>query len=163
MKCSAVCRSTTFPAWAARPARLRGNPILAALLRLGVSRVRARARETLRRRPGHARGTGPARQSQGPSAAATVPDCLRHRRAGRSGLGAWTLFPRHVEVSFVTEPFEATIYLDDAVLLDPQGVPYTTPCTVGNLPVVPVTSNSSVRAGRVGMPASTTWPRRSRS
>ena len=51
-----------------------------------------------------------------------------------AGLGAWMLFPRHVEVSFVTEPFEATIYLDDAELLDPQGVPYTTPCTVDNLP-----------------------------
>ena len=97
-----------------------------------------------------------------PVAAATVPDC-RVSPCWPQRVGAWTLFPRHVEVSFVTEPFEATIYLDDAVLLIPRAFPIPRPAPSAISRRAPVTSNSSVRAGRVGMPASTTWPRRSRS
>jgi len=40
---------------------------------------------------------------------------------------------RLVDVSFVTDPFEARIYLDDEMLCKPDGKPYTTPCTV-NVP-----------------------------
>ena len=50
------------------------------------------------------------------------------------GLGVWTLFPQRVDVSFVTEPFEAKIYLDDSLQVDSQGAAYTTPCTVDRLP-----------------------------
>lgn len=39
-----------------------------------------------------------------------------------------------VDVNFITEPFEATIYLDGAALTQTDGTPYTTPCTVSNLP-----------------------------
>ena len=35
-----------------------------------------------------------------------------------------------VEVNFVTEPFEAKIYLDGELLRDPAQNPYTTPCTI---------------------------------
>ncbi len=39
-----------------------------------------------------------------------------------------------VRVNFVTEPFEATIQLDGVELLKPDGTPYTTPCTIPDLP-----------------------------
>jgi len=42
--------------------------------------------------------------------------------------------PASVDVSFITEPFEATIYLDGIPVLAPSGDAYTTPCTVPNLP-----------------------------
>ena len=42
--------------------------------------------------------------------------------------------PPLVPVSFVTHPFEATIWLDGRQLLDTGGSPYTTPCTVEGLP-----------------------------
>ena len=123
-----------FPSLGCRALPIAGNPILAALLRWVL---RACEREPERRfadaqamlaelaLPAQAKARLPRRRFL----AACVIAVL-----AAAGWGAWTLFPRHVEVSFVTEPFEATIYLDDAVLLDPQGVPYTTPCTVGNLP-----------------------------
>jgi hypothetical protein len=44
--------------------------------------------------------------------------------------------PARVDVSFVTDPFEATIYLDGELLRDPESPakkPYTTPCTVPGL------------------------------
>jgi serine/threonine protein kinase len=46
-------------------------------------------------------------------------------------------FPEHparVHVNFITEPFEATIYLDGRQQLQPDGRPYTTPCTIDDLP-----------------------------
>jgi hypothetical protein len=39
-----------------------------------------------------------------------------------------------VRINFVTEPFEATIELDGKQLLKPDGTPYTTPCTVPDIP-----------------------------
>ncbi len=42
--------------------------------------------------------------------------------------------PQLVDVSFVSNPFEARIYLDDKLLCKPDGEPYTTPCTVNGLP-----------------------------
>jgi serine/threonine protein kinase len=48
---------------------------------------------------------------------------------------AFCLFPRGpAGTNFVTEPFEATIYLDGELLRDGDGVPYRTPCTVVGLP-----------------------------
>ncbi len=38
-----------------------------------------------------------------------------------------------VGVNFVTEPYEATIYLDDRLLLDAAGAAYRTPCTIRGL------------------------------
>ena len=45
-----------------------------------------------------------------------------------------TAAPQLVDVSFVSDPFEAKIYLDDKLLRRPDGEPYTTPCTVSGLP-----------------------------
>lgn len=39
-----------------------------------------------------------------------------------------------VDVSFVTDPYEARIYLDDTLLVDSNDVAFTTPCTVDDLP-----------------------------
>jgi serine/threonine protein kinase len=46
----------------------------------------------------------------------------------------WTRPGERVRVNFVTEPFEATIQLDGVLLLKPDGTPYTTPCTISELP-----------------------------
>jgi serine/threonine protein kinase len=42
----------------------------------------------------------------------------------------WPSQPAVVDVSFITQPFGAMIYLDGNVLLQPDGAPYTTPCTI---------------------------------
>ena len=62
-----------------------------------------------------------------------------------AGLAAWaivpirvdrSMVPEPVDVSFVTDPFEANIYLDGVLLRDTEtDVPYSTPCTVERLPV----------------------------
>lgn len=46
----------------------------------------------------------------------------------------WPSPPPAVDVSFITEPFGATIYLDGRLLMQPDGIPYTTPCTVPSVP-----------------------------
>ncbi len=49
-------------------------------------------------------------------------------------IGSWPSRQERVWVNFVTEPFEATIEIDGAQLLKPDKTPYTTPCTVPELP-----------------------------
>jgi len=56
---------------------------------------------------------------------ATSPWWLRH---------VPLLGPRGVEVNFITRPYDATIYLDDVLQTDPDGMPYLTPCTIPNVP-----------------------------
>ena len=51
-----------------------------------------------------------------------------------AGLLWWTNRPELVRVNFITSPFEATIYLDGELLTDAEGIPYTTPCTVPDIP-----------------------------
>jgi serine/threonine protein kinase len=46
----------------------------------------------------------------------------------------WLTRPPRVNVNFITEPLEATVYLDDAPLPGPDGNSYRTPCTIQNLP-----------------------------
>jgi serine/threonine protein kinase len=46
----------------------------------------------------------------------------------------WATRPPRVHVNFVTYPFEATIYLDGTLLVDAEGHPRVTPCTVDDLP-----------------------------
>ncbi len=38
-----------------------------------------------------------------------------------------------MSISFVTYPYEATIYLDDQLLRNAASEPYTTPCTIDGL------------------------------
>ncbi len=49
----------------------------------------------------------------------------------------WPHRPEPIDVNFVTEPFEATIYLDDQLLRAADGVAYRTPCTVSGLSAGP--------------------------
>lgn len=52
-------------------------------------------------------------------------------------VAAWALWPTRVprvNVNFISEPFEATIYLDGKTLPSPDGSSYQTPCTILNLP-----------------------------
>jgi len=49
-------------------------------------------------------------------------------------IGIWASRPPRVHVNFITEPFEATIFIDDVRQVTPDGTPYTTPCTLENLP-----------------------------
>jgi eukaryotic-like serine/threonine-protein kinase len=52
-----------------------------------------------------------------------------------AALGLFMLWPlAPVTMTFVSSPFEATIYVDGQQLRDPHGDPYRTPCTVPNLP-----------------------------
>ena len=46
----------------------------------------------------------------------------------------WTNRVERVRINFITEPFEASIQLDGVRLLKPDGTPYTTPCTIPDLP-----------------------------
>ena len=46
----------------------------------------------------------------------------------------WTARPPRVHVNFVTDPFEATIFLDGQQQFKPDGTPWTTPCTIEDLP-----------------------------
>jgi len=52
-----------------------------------------------------------------------------------AALALFLLWPaRSVSVNFVSDPFEATIYVDGQLLREPGGDPYRTPCTVSSLP-----------------------------
>jgi len=49
-------------------------------------------------------------------------------------LGPWGDAPEHVHVNFITEPYDAEVYLNDTRWLEPDGTPYRTPCTIPDLP-----------------------------
>ena len=49
---------------------------------------------------------------------------------GAASVFFWLHRPPPVGVNFVTEPYEAMIYLDGQLLRAPDGAPYRTPCTV---------------------------------
>ena len=67
----------------------------------------------------------------------------------------WVGWPSRVDVNFITTPYEATIYLDDRPLLDADEIPYTTPCTVEDLPsgvyrvVFKLEGRPNLNAGRI--------------
>ena len=46
----------------------------------------------------------------------------------------WPSPPPAADISFITQPFGARIYLDGKLLVQPDGTPYTTPCTVPGVP-----------------------------
>ncbi len=53
---------------------------------------------------------------------------------GLAALGWWGFRPQRVQVNFVTDPYEATIYLDGTLQKDASGDSYRTPCTIEDLP-----------------------------
>ena len=62
-----------------------------------------------------------------------------------------------VDVSFITEPFGATIYLDGKLLLQPNGTPYTTPCTVPGVPARSHRVSFSAKMLPIWMSAKSMW------
>jgi serine/threonine protein kinase len=54
--------------------------------------------------------------------------------AGLSGIGYWFSRPPRVHVNFTTYPFEATVLIDGQQQTTLDGQPYTTPCTIEDLP-----------------------------
>jgi serine/threonine protein kinase len=125
-----------FPRLGRQANGVRNSPILATLLRL----VLHACEHEPARRPADARAMlaelavlrlVARRFSRRPLLAATCAAVV-------CAAGAWAAFfaPRHenlCDVTFVTEPYEAKIYLDGVVQCDPEGNAYTTPCTVRNL------------------------------
>lgn len=126
-----------FPSLGRRASCVRDNPALAALLRLVLHAcereperrpVDARAMLAELPVPGQSARRSPRRLVLAAICAAAVFTVM--------ALTAWMLAPWHAglcDVSFVTEPYEAKIYLDGVLQRDPEGNAYTTPCTVGNL------------------------------
>jgi eukaryotic-like serine/threonine-protein kinase len=122
-----------FPRLGDQSRRVGDDPILSGLLRLVL---RACEREPEKRFPDAramlAELDRPARTSAAP-ARRRAWGALAAVLLAAAGLSAWALWPRGVEVSFISDPFEAKIYLDDTLLVDSDGTPYTTPCTVEGL------------------------------
>ena len=48
--------------------------------------------------------------------------------------GFWLTFPKRVHVNFITEPWDASVYLDGEAWAAPDGTDYRTPCTIPDLP-----------------------------
>jgi hypothetical protein len=138
----------SFPSLGARAREIAGNPLLQRLNRLSL---RAAQRDPAKRF-----------QDAGAMLAELEASASRRRRFGRRVLawsacvalaavvvgailwhtGPWwrgdavqATAPTDVEVNFLTEPyFNATIYVDGELLVDAEGRPYTTPCTVPTVP-----------------------------
>jgi serine/threonine protein kinase len=127
-----------FPRLGPRADCVRSDPTLAALLRLVL--------HACEREPQQRPADAGAMLAELAVPGRTVPK--RSRRllfaavaaiaVGTAGVWtAWILSPsqgKPCDVSFVTDPYEAQVYLDDVVQRDPQGRPYTTPCTLYGLP-----------------------------
>jgi eukaryotic-like serine/threonine-protein kinase len=127
-----------FPRLGQRTNCVRNDPILATLLRL-VLHACERAPE---RRPVDAGAMLAELAMPGPAARRSARRRLLTAICAAALItvgtwAAWTLAPPQgdlCDVNFVTEPYEAKIYLDGVLQRDPEGNAYTTPCTVENLP-----------------------------
>jgi serine/threonine protein kinase len=115
---------------------VRGSPLLATLLRLVLH---ACEREP-QRRPADAQAMLAELDVQGRTAHRSprwrLLAAIAMAAVLVAGSAAWLLAHPHgkpCDVSFVTEPYDARIYLDGIVQRDTEGNPYTTPCTVPNL------------------------------
>jgi hypothetical protein len=123
-----------FPSLGEQLERVRSDPTLAALLQV-VLHACERQPE---RRPADAAAML-AELGQPPAIApirgrrrVLAAGCLLAAAAVALSIFPWT--PRErCDVNFVTDPFEARIYLDGVLQRDPAGKIYTTPCTVPDL------------------------------
>ncbi len=137
----------SFPSLGARAREIAANPVLQRLNRVSL---RAAQRDPMKRF-----------QDAGETLAELEASASR-RRFGRRilvwaagvvlavfvvGAVLWRTVPRQqpsvtkatappeVEVNFLTEPYyDATIYLDGKLLVNSDGKPYATPCTIPNVP-----------------------------
>jgi len=140
-----------FPALQSQAQAILADGRLAALNRVAIQacdpdrNVRFADASAMREELERLLGNEAAARSAG-SNRTSVARSTRFRRrvliAVSSGLGlltvagflGWRLAsPTRVDVNFVTDRFDAMIWLDGELLRDPAGTPYTTPCTVPNL------------------------------
>jgi hypothetical protein len=128
----------SFPRWSAEAIRARQHPILLALNRLVLRacqpdpRRRFQDAREMLDAPTELKAHARARRRRPVKLLAGVAACL----VATASLAVALLQgpARRVDVSFITTPFEAEIYLDGNRLADSQGMPYKTPCTVPDLP-----------------------------
>ena len=129
----------SFPRLGEKANQVARSPVLCTLIRLALGACQP---DPQQRFP-NARAMLAELTSSGPEAAACR--VRSRRRIGVSaacaaivlvaaGVWFWASRPPRVHVNFITHPFEASIYLDGTLLLEADNTPYTTPCTVENLP-----------------------------
>lgn len=128
-----------FPQLAARAKKIAAEPKLTALVQLALRACSAEPaarfrdaremREDLlaRRRDAQAQPTLRSRSRLIPAALATLS------LVAILAWAAWFMPPKRTHVNFITDPFEAAIYLDGR-LMQRDGEPYRTPCTIEDLP-----------------------------
>jgi len=128
-----------FPSLGEAVHELGKNPVLAVLNRLVLKACQPNPVDRHRdargmltdlevARPKTAEGSGRSPISMAVSAA-----CLVVALAAVAWALWLTRVPR-VTVNFISDPLEATIYLDGETLPSPDATPYQTPCTILNLP-----------------------------
>ena len=128
-----------FPSLGEHAEKFADDPILQRLNRLVLRACQTAPHARYEKCTGNARGVDPrtTERSQVVVSPRRLDRGLRRLRAARDFLTIfhrWTSQGERVRVNFVTEPFEATIQLDGVLLLKPDGTPYTTPCTIPELP-----------------------------
>ena len=130
----------TFPRLGERAGEVARTPVLCTLVRLTLGACQPDPRQRFQ--------DAPAMLAELDSDPQRLPNRTRRRRRTIScvcGLAAaialaaallWPTSPDLVQVNFITdEPlFEATIHLDGRELVRPDGTPFTTPCTVDDVP-----------------------------
>lgn len=131
-----------FPQLAARAMEVAAEPKLTALVQLALRACSAEPaarfrdaremREDLcaRRRAAEAQPTLHSRSRLIPAALASL------LLVAILVWAAWFMPPGRTHVNFITDPFEATVYLDGR-LMQRDGEPYRTPCTIDDLPTRP--------------------------
>ncbi len=125
-----------FPSLGRQAEIVRSDPLLAALLRMVLHACEAEPE----RRPADARAMLAELATPGEAASRLPRRLLLGTVAAAALCAAWAwaawIFtaPRDelCDVSFITDPYEAKIYVDGVLQRGPDG-PYTTPCTVPNL------------------------------
>ena len=128
----------SFPRLGERAKEIAGNPDLVNLARLTL----AACQPDPQQRFPDARTMLAELEEQGAGSATHRARTPRRLAAGVAALvialglvvGVWPTSPERVHVNFITDPFEATIYLDDELQVDQNQEPYKTPCTIEDLP-----------------------------
>jgi len=138
----------SFPQLGRRAPELAEDPILGALNRLVLracqgdpQRRFSNAREMLDALDASERETTAGRPRIGRRIVGAGVACLLVL-AAVAAVALWRpkappAVQQRVNVNFITDPFEATIFLDGQQQFYPDKTPYTTPCTVENLPARP--------------------------
>jgi hypothetical protein len=140
--------ASAFPRWSSDALEERRNPVLAALNRVVLRACQPEPEKRLQDARAMLDALASAKHTATPSRARTVTRVAVGLGAALvvaaavtgswwSGMGGKSAGSELTNVNFITMPFEADIYLDGTRAVDPQGMPYRTPCTVTALPMRP--------------------------